>query len=247
MGLGFYAAAALLHTEMEQHKVIASNIASASKPGARQVMTSISSSASGKVTVPENFEAILEGQLPKCESTLNFIPGAIHSNGNPLSFAVSGQGFFEVQSPAGEKIYTRDGSFHLTPTYDLVDGYGNAVLGVDGPIQFSPEGGTIYADTSGQIFQGSQRVGQLSIMNIPAAGVMTVAGGYILDPAKGTPATPVEKPAVVQGAREESNFSIVEGMVQLIDTSRQHELGQQVIKNYDEREAKALEAFGRLA
>lgn len=245
MSIGFYAVASLMDAQMKQHEVIATNITAASRPGSKQVMTSVNAEASGKINMPDNFEAVLEGQMPKVESTFNFSPGAIHHNGNPFSFAVSGSGFFEVQTPAGDKLYTRNGSFHTSPTYDLVDGYGNAVLGTDGPIKLLPEGGSLYVDTTGQMFQGSEKIGQLSLMDIPANGVISSTGGYRIDPTKGAPATPVQNPSILQGAQEESNFSIVQGLVQLVDTSRQHEMGQQLMKTYDERQSMANEKLGQ--
>ena len=233
MSLGFYAAASLMDAQMKQHETIAVNI------------TSVNSASSGKINVADNFEAVLEGQMPKVDSVFNFTSGAIHKNGNPFSFAVNGTGFFEVQSPSGQKIYTRNGSFHTSPAYDLVDSYGNLVLGQDGPVKLLPEGGVIYADTSGQIFQGSEKIAQLSLMDIPPNGVIHTAGGYIIDPTKGAPATPVQNPSILQGAQEDSNFSVVQGLVQLIDTSRFQEMGQQLMKTYDERQAIVNEKLGQ--
>lgn len=246
MSIGFYAVASLMDAQMKQHEVIATNITAASKPGSKQVISTVSSDASGKINVPDNFEAILEGQMPKVESSFNFSSGAIHHNGNPFSFAVSGPGFFEVQTAAGEKLYTRNGSFHASPTYDLIDGYGNLVLGTDGPIKLLPEGGSLYVDTSGQMFQGSEKIGQLSLVNIPPNGVIPSTGGYRIDPAKGAPATPVDNPSILQGAQEESNFSIVHSLVQLVDTSRFHEMGQQLMKTYDERQSIVNEKLGQV-
>ena len=37
-------------------------------------------------------------------------PGAIETTGNPLDAAIKGDGFFVVQTPAGER-YTRNGAF----------------------------------------------------------------------------------------------------------------------------------------
>src|SRR5262249_27306549 len=46
--------------------------------------------------------------------------GAIEQTGNPLDFALSGDGFLSIQTPAGTR-YTRAGSLTLDATGTLVD------------------------------------------------------------------------------------------------------------------------------
>ncbi len=56
---------------------------------------------------------------------------------NPLDVAIDGNGFFAVQTPAGER-YTRDGWFQINSQGQLVTAGGNLVLGTSGPIVFQP-------------------------------------------------------------------------------------------------------------
>ncbi|MBI4717325.1 MAG: flagellar hook-basal body complex protein [Planctomycetes bacterium] len=72
----------------------------------------------------------------------NFEPGGIDSTGFPSDLAIDGDGFFIVNSPAGDQLYTRDGSFRLDATQTLVAANGN-------PVQ------VFAADAAGQITPGT--------------------------------------------------------------------------------------------
>jgi flagellar hook protein FlgE len=57
-----------------------------------------------------------------------FGEGTISQTGNPLDVAISGNGFFTLQSSSGI-VYGRDGSFQLNSSGQLVDASGNLVMG----------------------------------------------------------------------------------------------------------------------
>ena len=51
---------------------------------------------------------------------VDYSPGATQETGNPLDVAMSGSGWFAVQTPAGER-YTRNGSFAINSQGQLVN------------------------------------------------------------------------------------------------------------------------------
>lgn len=55
-------------------------------------------------------------------------PGSSQYTGNPTDFCIEGDGFFVVRTPEGE-VFTRDGTFKLDSSGNLVTGSGNFVLG----------------------------------------------------------------------------------------------------------------------
>eukprot|EP01038_Epipyxis_sp_PR26KG_P002684 gene2683-3808_t len=57
----------------------------------------------------------------------NFSQGNLQQTSNPLDVAVRGNGFFEVQMPDGTTGYTRDGSFQVSSTGQLVTNNGYTV------------------------------------------------------------------------------------------------------------------------
>jgi flagellar hook protein FlgE len=62
-------------------------------------------------------------------TTTDFTQGSITSTGQPLDAAIQGTGFFIVQDANGDTAYTRDGSFSLNATGELVTSSGDLVQG----------------------------------------------------------------------------------------------------------------------
>jgi flagellar hook protein FlgE len=58
----------------------------------------------------------------------DFTPGAIEPTGRPTDFAIDGDGFFIIKGP-GDQTYTRDGSFTLNASHQLVTAGGEFVQG----------------------------------------------------------------------------------------------------------------------
>ncbi len=90
------------------------------------------------------YQTISEGEAPSAETggTLpnqigmgagiasidrNFVQGGLNGTGFPSDLALEGEGFFILQQPSGEQVYTRDGSFRLDATNTLVATSGAAV------------------------------------------------------------------------------------------------------------------------
>jgi flagellar basal-body rod protein FlgG len=61
----------------------------------------------------------------------DFSPGPSRDTGEPLDFAIAGEGFFGVRTAQGVR-YTRNGQFTVSPQGVLVTGQGDPVLGRGG-------------------------------------------------------------------------------------------------------------------
>ena len=72
----------------------------------------------------------------------NLSQGTLQATGNPLNFAIAGQGFFAVRTAQGVQ-YTRDGQFSANAQGVLVDQLGDPVLSQSGAtIQVGADGTT---------------------------------------------------------------------------------------------------------
>jgi len=58
-----------------------------------------------------------------------YTQGSIQTTGGPTDAAIQGNGFFVVQNQSGQTLYTRDGSFTVNSTGQLVDASGDLVQG----------------------------------------------------------------------------------------------------------------------
>src|SRR5436189_1758202 len=98
----------------------------------------------------------------------NFSQGNLQQSANPLDVAIRGNGFFQVQMPDGTTAYTRDGSFQVSSTGQLVTNNGYTVqpgITIPAAAQSVTIGsdGTISVTLPGQAT--AQCIGQIQVAN----------------------------------------------------------------------------------
>lgn len=169
--------------------------------------------------------------------------GSLELTDNPLDIAINGRGFFRVQSPNGEELYTRAGSFQLDQDGRLVTPEGFEVLpGINIPqealdISINKDG-EIQATLQGQV--NPQVVGQLDLAIFPnEAGLEAIGSNLLRESQASGPAT-VAVPgtdgfgSIEQGFLERSNVDPVQEITNLISAQRAYELNSRVITTADE-------------
>ena len=73
--------------------------------------------------------------------------GAMKHTGGQFDLAIHGEGFFVLDTPAGERL-TRAGAFQLSADGNLIDAFGHQVQGAGGGA-IDQEGGTMFAAPGG--------------------------------------------------------------------------------------------------
>ena len=95
-----------------------------------------------------------------------FAQGSLVQTDGVANLAIQGEGFFVVQTPAGE-AYTRDGQFSITVDGRLVTQEGYSVMGENGPIEFGEdylqEGGVLAFDTERRVLLNEELIDTLDI------------------------------------------------------------------------------------
>ena len=181
----------------------------------------------------------------------NFSQGNLQQSGNNLDVAILGNGFFEVQMPDGTTGYTRDGSFQVNATGQLVTNNGYPVNpGITIPVDARSV--TIAADgTVSVLLPGeatAQSVGQIQITNFVNPAGLEPRGQniYAETAASGTPNTGAPGQgglgSLRQGFVETSNVNVVEELVAMIQTQRAYELNSKAIQTSDQM----LQKLGQL-
>lgn len=169
--------------------------------------------------------------------------GNIAQTDNSLDLAIQGRGFMQVLMPNGDINYTRDGSFKLSSTGQVVTSNGMPLE----PAITIPEDAisiTIGRDGTVSVLQpGSPtlaQVGQIQISSfVNAAGLDPVGENlYRESIASGAPTigTPGENElgTLNQGALETSNVNVVEELVNMIETQRAYEMNSKAISTTDQ-------------
>lgn len=170
--------------------------------------------------------------------------GSIQPTGNPLDVAITGEGFFKVQTPQGDR-YTRNGAFLLDKDRFLVTQDGHRVLGEDGPLTL--EGNQVTISENGDIAVDGESVGKLRVVTFDATENLEKEGASLLV-YKGNVEDERESAAgvVQQQAVERANVSPVVEMTKMIQTTRNFESFQKLIMTYDEMDAKAISDVGQV-
>lgn len=221
-------AAALRHYEQRQ-ELAAHNLANvdtagfkAERPFARLLATAAGPAASppsagARPGLPES--AAAEPGGPLLDAYTDLRPGPVHATGAPLDLALTGPGFFVVQTTHGER-WTRGGSFTLNGTGEVTDSAGALLLGVDGPLVVPAGTTTLTVGPDGRVAADARPLGRLRV-EAPPVGTLRLrhaAGGY-LEPTPGRH-TLAETSDVRQGALEGSNVNPVNALVELITIQR---------------------------
>jgi flagellar basal-body rod protein FlgG len=227
MDRGLYIAASGMLAEQIRQDQIANDLANASTPGYKGDRTAqrsfgdllLANSANG-AAVGRQSTAV---QVDAIET--DFSPRPARETGEPLDFAITGEGFFSVQTAQGVR-YTRNGQFSLDPQGRLVTAQGDPVLDTAGRAITAADGKV-----------DPRRLGVVNLTNPRKEGDSMVSG----TPAGAATGT------VRSGALESSGADPARSMVDMIASMRAFEAGQKVIQTIDETLGKAVNQVGSIA
>ena len=172
--------------------------------------------------------------------------GGMLQTGNPLDVALSGPGYFTVDTASGRR-YTRNGNMHLDDQRQLVDGGGLPVLADNGQPITIPDGTSAIKITGdGTVATELGPVGRLNVVTFQREQLMTEVGsGLYVSDEEPQPAPADTK--VAQGMLEQSNVKPVVEMTQMIEISRQYQQAQKMIESEHERIRGLIQRLGRTA
>ena len=171
------------------------------------------------------------------ERVTDYTEGGIRETGNALDVGLTGNGFFVIDTGEGP-VYTRDGSFNLdNEGYLTMPGIGR-VQGTNGAIRLTTDKVTI--DKQGNITSedGNQFFGTLQIVDFADYGQLTKISGSVFR-AQGAPQA-AQGADVNQKFLEDSNVSMAEEMTRMISSQRILQSSAQLLKIYDQLEAKMV-------
>jgi flagellar basal-body rod protein FlgG len=174
-------------------------------------------------------------------SVKNHQQGDIVPTSGELDVAISGAGFFAVDSPSGETFYTRDGALHrdaegaivtadgfpMSDGITIPDGAQDISIGIDGTVSYKANGTIASA-------------GQLTLHRFTnPAGLEAIGDNYYIEtPSSGTAAsvTPATAGAGTLKHKflEQANVAVVDELIELIQAQRNYELNSRTIKVGDE-------------
>ncbi|PZU84400.1 MAG: flagellar basal-body rod protein FlgF [Shinella sp.] len=171
--------------------------------------------------------------------------GEVQQTGNPLDFAVKGDGWFAIDTPAGQ-VLTRDGRFSMTQNGDLVSTRGYPVLDAGGaPIQLNANGGTPSVGADGRITQDDRVVGSIGVFTADLTkGFLRYENSGVIATDAPQPVTDSADIGVMQGFVEGSNVNAVAEMTQLIQVNRAFEGISSLLQSSENTFTSAIKTLG---
>lgn len=190
-----------------------------------------------------SFDAKFKARMNK-----DFSQGTLKQTGNPLDLALSGEGFFKIETPDGIQ-YTRNGNFTLDGNGVIVDQNGNPLLGQGGAIVI-PAGNleeNLSINQIGQILIQGEIVDALDIVTFQDKTKLKREGKNLLSYEGDTNDEIAAEEAVIrQNSLEASNIQVVEEMARMIDYHRMFETFTKSMMTFDEVDSKAINDVGKL-
>jgi flagellar basal-body rod protein FlgG len=192
-------------------------------------------------TVPEGAQIGLGVRTAAIRSVQ--IQGALTNTGNSLDLAINGRGWFQVTTPAGDTVYTRDGALNTNATGQLVttDGYQvtpSMLIPANATGVTVSQSGLVTATIPGQT--APQNIGQLTIANFVNEAGLQPLGSNLFQQTAASGAPTVGVPGdtafgiLQQGYVEASNVDPVTEITNLISAQRAYEMNSKVIQAADQ-------------
>lgn len=199
--------------------------------------------ASGQTTVvPTGLQLGLGTRAASNE--IVFTQGSFSETDNPLDLVIQGNGFFQIQLPNGTTAYTRAGSFQLDKNGNIVTGQGYPLIPqITIPAQAQQitiaSDGTVSYTLPNQT--AAQQAGQIQLASFQNPAGLNGLGNNLYaptdasgDPTVAAPGGPEGLGSLLQGYVEQSNVSIVNEFINLIQAQRGYEANSKVVQAADQ-------------
>lgn len=203
---------------------VASNLANSEMPGFRADLEQFRSMPVFGDGHPSRVYAMSE------RPGIDYSHGTIYKTGNPLDFAINGEGWIAIQAPDGSEAYTRRGDVRLNNAGLLENGNGQLILGNGGPIAMPPADqveigvdGTISIRPVGQDEKTLAVVDRIKLVN-PSVDDLYKGKDGLFRLRDGTPALVDASVRVAPESLETSNVGLVAAMVRMIEHARRFEM-----------------------
>ena len=245
---GFYTLGSAMISENRNLNVISNNMANAATTGYksdkyiastfREEMLYRSGNITPNKRSPIGTTAMIQATNDRVTS---YEQGILEPTDMPLDFAISGEGFFMVQTEDNETLYTRNGSFITddegylaVPNIGRVLGTNNAPIRVDTDALVVDTDGTVRGEETGTVY------GTIGLADFEDYYEGLIKGDNGTFTAQEGAAARDTDAQIVQGMLERSNTSMVEEMTSMMSAQRYLQAAAQLIKMYDQLNGRSV-------
>ncbi|MHB8578627.1 MAG: flagellar basal-body rod protein FlgF [Ignavibacteriaceae bacterium] len=219
---GIYTAARGLDARMKNLEVIANNLANLNTTGFKKEMP---------------FSEVMNqyGQT-QIQNVTDFKQGNLEQTNNPTDVAISGKGFFVVQTGNGPEL-TRNGSFKISDNGYLVDQQGNKVMGQNGSIKIDmlsfEKQKSFTISNEGEVKYGNNTIDTLMIAKMNDQQDSARDSGTNFSSTGGFQVANQNNFQVKQGYLEESNVNPIKELENMIQVNNEYQSASKMITFLD--------------
>lgn len=224
-----------LAMEMDQLKLqsISQNIANMNTPGFKKQLVEQNG-------FDEHLQAQMNNVVQQLQRSQIQTQGTFNQTHNPNDMALTGEGYFQVQSEQGI-FYTRRGDFQVNNQGELATATGETILGKGGVVKIDDNAFTV--DAQGALFIDHHKTDQLNIVTFNQPNQLRYLGNGLYQTDE-SPNPAGSNTRVLQGFIEQSNVKSIDEMMDMVKTSRHFEANQRVMRTADNLLATAINQLG---
>lgn len=221
-----------MNGNMNRLETITENLANNLTPGYRRAFPT-----------DKAFDEVLKDASGKGSSAaIDFTSAPLKETGNPLDFAISGEGFFTVGKD-NKEYYTRNGHFVVDSKGMLKTDTGLNVIGTDGkPVKFQNDMdvSALSIDPKGNLMVGGQSMAQMKMVTFPDAKLLQRVGTTLFSRPANVKPNPPKELSVSNRSLEGSNTVVFEEMANMMTCMRNYESCTKILKAQDMKEGQTI-------
>lgn len=249
MSSGIYSALSGAVAQERNLSVVANNVANVSTHGFKADRVAFNEALADQAKPePERSVSLKYAALNRVQVDLS--EGSLQQTGNPLDFALLGDGFFTVRNGEGEQ-YTRAGAF-MTDAKGVVRNHHGDRLMIEGGAKFPqgkelvvPEGTMdVTLGEDGTVNADGAVIGKLRLRSFARPEDMEKVGVTNFVPRDGTVPGAAQGVQSIQGSLETANLNAVRGLNEMITLSRSFDVLQRVIQTFKEMDSRTARDIG---
>lgn len=173
--------------------------------------------------------------------------GHLTATSNPLDVAISGDGYFAVETDVGER-FTRNGRFQLDQTGQLVTQSGDPVLSdASAPFFFGPTDTDITITSDGTISTENGPLGRLRVVRFEDDLALRQESNLLFSASPDNAPVDAEAYQVNQGMLESSNVQPIIELTRMIEVHRSYDSVKKFIEKEDERQRTMIRKYNEQA
>lgn len=239
-----YISATGLRSQQEQIDVISNNVANMQTPGFKKSRVNFAEmTGDPSATLATGVPQFNGGGAQILSTRAIFSEGELRQTLNATDLAIEGSGFFELESAAGEKVYTRAGQFRIDGEGYLVNANG---MRLAQGLQIPPDAVDLRVSPAGEVTarlgNAVERtsLGELELATFPSADALASVGQNTFAPTEASGAASFGRPGesgfgqVHQGFLEMANVDLVDEMTSLVMAQRAYQLNARVLQAADQ-------------